>query len=103
MKQLLKRFWQVLKQACQDYKIHQLIQNWDFYKQTLKPWGVAAVEAWIKDDADTSGILPTLSLSAEEGEIYTKVMSNIQTYMLEEVNKVITGRTSSKGWGTIAE
>lgn len=80
-----------------------MIQTWDFYKQTLQPWGVAAVETWLADDADTSRILPTLSLTVEESEVYTRVMSNVETYMLEEVNKVITGRAGIEEWDAAVE
>ena len=78
-----------------------MIQTWDFYKQTLQPWGVEAIQNWVADDADTSRILPALSLTGDESETYSRIMNTVKTYMLEEANKVITGRASVADWDAV--
>ena len=81
-----------------------MLQSWDYYKQTLQPWGIEAIETWIADEPDTSRILPsTLSLTVEEGETYAEVMNQVETYVLEEANKVITGKTNASDWSSIVQ
>ena len=81
-----------------------MLQSWDYYKQTLQPWGIDAVQTWTKNIPDTSRIIPSaLSLTAEEIDTYTEIMNQIDTYFQEEVNKVITGRSSIKDWPKVVE
>ena len=81
-----------------------MLQSWDYYKQTLQPWGVDAIRTWIAAEPDTSRTLPTtLSLTAEEGETYTEIMNQVETYFQEEANKVITGKTSIDDWNKVVE
>lgn len=81
-----------------------MLQSWDYYRQTLQPWGIKAIETWLADEPDTSCIIPaTMSLSAEESEIYTNAMTQIETYVKEEMNKVVTGKTSADNWPSVVE
>ena len=76
-------------------------QTWQFYKQTLAPWGIEAVENWLADDANTDGIVPPITKTAEENERYSSIMNTVKTYMQEEANKVITGRASVNDWDKV--
>ena len=79
-----------------------LLQSWDYYKQTLQPWGLEAVETWIEDDPDISKILPgSLSRTQEENETYAEIMNQVDTYFQEEMNKVITGKSSASDWDSV--
>lgn len=80
-----------------------MVTTWDYYKQTLAPWGIEAVETWQKDGADTSCIMPLVSRNAEETEIYANKITPIKTFVEEEVNKVITGKSSMNDWDSVAE
>lgn len=81
-----------------------MLQSWDYYKQTLQPWGINAIETWMADEPNTSRVLPaTLSRTTEEGEIYTEVMNQVTTYMLEEANKAITGKTNASDWDSVVK
>jgi len=78
-------------------------QKWQYYKQTLEPWGIEAVETWIADDVNTEGILPQVTMTAEENERYSEIMNAVKTYMQEEANKIITGRGSIENWSSVTE
>ena len=78
-----------------------MVTTWQYYKQTLAPWGIQAVEAWHKDDPNLDGIVPQISLTAEESSTYTNIMSKVETFMLEEANKVVTGRSSIDNWDNV--
>lgn len=81
-----------------------MLQSWQYYKQTLQPWGIEAIETWIADAPDTSKTIPTtLSLTTEEGEAYASIMNSVDTYFQEEVNKVITGKSSVDNWDNVIE
>ena len=68
-----------------------MLQTWQYYKQTLQPWGIEAIETWMADNADTGNILPQISRTQEESERYSELMNPIKTYMQEQANKLITG------------
>lgn len=78
-----------------------MLQTWQFYKQTLQPWGVDAIETWMNDNADTSNILPQISRTQEESERFSELMNPIKTYMQEQANKVITGAVSPDDWDKV--
>ena len=79
-----------------------MLQSWNYYKQTLQPWGIEAIENWLADEPDTSRTLPTtLSLTVDEGETYVEIMNQVDTYIMEEANKVITGKTSVSDWNSV--
>lgn len=80
-----------------------MLQTWQFYKQTLQPWGVESIETWMNDNADTSNILPQISRTQEESERYSELMNPIKTYMQEQANKVITGAISVDEWDNVVE
>lgn len=81
-----------------------MLQSWNYYKQTLQPWGIEAVENWMADAPITSQNLPTtLSLTVDEGETYAEIMNQVETFMLEECNKVITGKASMTEWQSAVE
>lgn len=78
-----------------------MLQTWQFYKQTLQPWGVDAIETWMNDNADTSNILQQISRTQEESERFSELMNPIKTYMQEQANKVITGAVSPDDWDQV--
>jgi putative aldouronate transport system substrate-binding protein len=78
-------------------------QTWQFYKQTLAPWGIEAVETWIADNANIGGVVPQITMSAEENVRYSDIMNTVKTYMQEAANKVITGRSSIDEWGSVVQ
>ncbi|MEE1012968.1 MAG: hypothetical protein U0L92_01450 [Clostridia bacterium] len=80
-----------------------MLQTWEYYKQTLQPWGIEAIENWIADEPVTANICPSLTLTPEENAVYTEKMSNITTYVQENANKVITGRMSIEEWDGVVE
>lgn len=81
-----------------------MLQSWDYYRQTLKPWGIEAIETWSSNLPDTSRIIPTtLSMTIDEGESYAEIMNQVDTYMQEEVNKIITGRSSIDNWDAVVK
>lgn len=80
-----------------------MAQTWDFYKQTLYPWGIESIETWINDAPDTSGIMPPITRTSEETEDYVKYLNPIITYVMEEANKVITGKADIDSWDSVVE
>lgn len=74
------------------------LQTWDFYKQTLSPWGQQAIELWASDATDTSAILPALSFTAEENTVVADKLAGINTLFTEAANKVIIGKMSASEW-----
>lgn len=66
-------------------------QLWDYYSQTLEPWGKDAIEVW-NASADKSNILPKLSFTVEENRTLSKYMNDIKTYSAEVLNNIIVGR-----------
>lgn len=78
-----------------------MLQTWQYYKQTLQPWGIDAIKTWMKDEADTSNVLPQISRTQEESGRFSELMNPIKTYMQEQANKVITGSVSSEEWDNV--
>ena len=68
------------------------MQLWNNYSQTLAPWGKESVEIWM-NSANADGVLAKfcLSLTEEENDIVTKRTSEIATYFVENINKIIIG------------
>ena len=78
-----------------------MLQTWQYYKQTLQPWGIEAIETWMADNADTGNILPQISRTQEESERYSELMNPIKTYMQEQANKLITGSIRPEEWDSV--
>ncbi|MBQ4146008.1 MAG: extracellular solute-binding protein [Clostridia bacterium] len=69
-------------------------QTWDSYNQILSPWGRESIEIWGKS-ANCDGTIPaSLSLSDEEMDIIAQTMSQIETYVSENINKIVIGSES---------
>lgn len=66
------------------------LQDWRYYEQSLSPWGREAIDKWC-NDTDISGILPPLSFTAEENNTITQIMSQVDTYVEENINKIVVG------------
>ena len=79
-----------------------ILQQWGAYSSTLSPWGAEAIATWA-DGVDTSGVLPTLALTAEETEQIADALTQIQTYAQTEMNNVVIGETSIEEWPEIVE
>ena len=77
--------------------------TWQYYKQSLAPWGIQAVETWEACDPYVGGIVPPISRTTEEGETYSEIMNVVDTYMLEAVNKIVTGKESIDSWDATVE
>lgn len=77
------------------------LQDWRYYEQTLSPWSKDAINTWSK--ADSSGVLPQVSLTTEENEKVTQIMSQVESYVLENVNKLILGQTDMSKYDDIKE
>lgn len=78
------------------------LQDWRYYEQILSDWGRDSINTWM-DSVDTDGILPPLSFTEEESRTITQIMSQIQTYQSEEINKVLLGQKSIESMPDIQE
>lgn len=65
-------------------------------------WGKESIEIW-GAEVDTSGILPTLTFTAEESEQITDALTELQTYADTQINKVVIGEVSMDKWSEIVE
>jgi len=65
------------------------IQLWDAYSQTLTPWGKEAISVWA--DADVSGALPNIPLTAKEKDEIANIKTEIDTYSSSLFNSIIIG------------
>ncbi len=65
-------------------------------------WGKEAIEIWAAD-VDTSGVLPTLSFTAEESDQITDALTELETYADTQINKVVIGEISMDEWSGIVE
>lgn len=79
-----------------------ILQQWGAYSSTLSPWGAEAIDVWA-DGVDTTGVLPALSLTAEETEQIADALTQLQTYAQTEMNNVVIGETSIEEWDEIVE
>lgn len=78
------------------------LQDWRYYEQSLSEWGREAILTWA-DSADVSGILPKLSFTEEESEQNTKIMSQIDTYASEAINKMVIGSEPVESLETVRQ
>lgn len=69
-----------------------VLQAWDAYSATLAEEGKSSIETWA--DVDTSMALPSLSFTAEENEIKTAIMAQVETLVNEKIDKIIMGQDS---------
>ncbi len=69
------------------------LQDWRYYEQTLSEWGRNAIVVW-EESAQTDGILPPLTFTAEEADEVSQVMSQIKTYFSENITKIVVGKQS---------
>lgn len=69
------------------------IQDWYSYSQYLSEDGKKAIETWEKDVV-TDKVLPTLTLSEEDREIVKSTYTQIETYVNEQLDKIILGQVS---------
>ena len=68
------------------------LQDWRYYEQTLGSWGVDAINTW--KTADSSGALPTLLFTQEESGEIAQLMTQVSTYVSENINKMAIGAES---------
>lgn len=69
------------------------LQDWRYYEQILTSWGKESIETW-SESAKTDGILPSLNFTAEENEEIAQKMSQIKTYVSEQLNKIVIGNSN---------
>ena len=70
------------------------IQDWDCYGQYLNKFGAQAIETWSKDVV-TDMNLPKLTFSEADTETIRNVYTAIQTYVAENVDKMIIGQVKT--------
>lgn len=78
------------------------LQDWRYYEQILTDWGRESIKTW-KESADISGILPPVTFTEEENRKVTQIMSQVETYVSEEVNKIVVGRADISSLPQIRE
>ena len=76
------------------------LQDWRYYKQILSDWGAQSISVW-SESGDASGIMPQLSFTEEEQDAITRTMAQVDTYVLEAINKTITGGKSADEFGEV--
>lgn len=69
------------------------IQDWDSYGQYLSSYGREAIETWA-DGVVTDRNLPSLVFDDESKEILKSKYTPIETYVAEQVDKIILGQIS---------
>ncbi len=79
------------------------LQDWRYYEQTLSPWGSESINTWAKDDVDTKGILPPVSLNDDDNEKVAQIMTQIKSYVSSEYNKILVGQSSIDTWQGVCE
>ena len=79
------------------------LQDWRYYEQTLSEWGRDSINIWSEDNVDTSGILPSLSFAEEENDNIVQTMSQIESYISAEYNKILVGQSSIDTWANACE
>ena len=79
------------------------LQDWRYYEQTLSEWGRDSINIWSEDNVDTSGILPSLSFAEEENDKIVQTMSQIESYISAEYNKILVGQSSIDTWANACE
>lgn len=78
------------------------LQDWNAYSQNLSTYGNAAINTWATD-VDISGIMPVLTFEDGEKEIVSDIMNRINTYVDENIDKVILGRAEVDEWGKVID
>ncbi len=78
------------------------VQLWEYYSQTLQPWGKAAIEVW-SSSANPENALPKLKFTAEEKDLISDELENINTYVSTQFNNIIMGRASVNDLDKIKE
>ena len=73
------------------------LQDWRSYSQSLSPYGKAAIDTWA-EGVDISGIMPKLGFSAEDQTLINDIMTPVNTYVDEMIDKVIIGQVSVDEW-----
>jgi len=79
-----------------------LLQQWEAYSATLSEWGSEAIATWA-DGVDTSGILPSISLTTEEKDQIADALTQIQTYAETQMNNVVIGELSINEWPNVVK
>ncbi|MCK9478299.1 MAG: extracellular solute-binding protein [Firmicutes bacterium] len=69
------------------------LQDFKYYEQYLSDWGREAINNW-SEDVDVSGVLPLLSFTESESDTVTQIMAQVETFVSEEINKIVLGRGS---------
>ncbi len=83
----------VFAQHFGSYNNFPCIQSWDCYGQYLSKEGKAAIETWA-DGVVTDMNLPNLVLSSEQKQVVTEKYAPIETYVDEQIDKIILGQVS---------
>jgi len=78
------------------------LQDWRYYEQILSDWGRDAINTWLSG-VDISGILPPISFTEDESRRIAQIMSQIETYQSEMVNKIVLGQESFENMPKIRE
>ncbi len=80
----------------------QLIKDWSREYVTTPEDEYEMCMTWNKDGADL--IVPTLTLTSEENNTYSKAMADVETYMQEMTNNFIMGTASiEEEWDTYVQ
>lgn len=77
------------------------LQDWRYYEQTLSPWSVDAINTWA--EVDKSGVMPPVNLTSEESAEVTQIMSQVNTFVLENINKIVIGQLDISELDSIRE
>lgn len=76
------------------------LQDWNAYSQNLSTYGNAAINTW-STDVNISGIMPVLTFEDGEKEIVSDIMNRVNTYVDENIDKVILGRVKIDEWDNV--
>ncbi len=72
------------------------IREYDQYSEDV----LSAYTTW-GDSATGDWVMPPITMTAEEGEDYNEIFSNVQTYVNEMVLRIITGASSLDDWDSV--
>lgn len=76
------------------------LQEYDGYKYSLSPWGVNSIDTW-KVNANVSGVLPTLFFTDDENSVIVRNLSQIRTFVSEQINRTVVGQSSISDWNSV--
>ncbi len=68
------------------------LQSWDAYSASLHKYGAQSISTWA-GSADISRVLPNLSLTKEDYDKLSTKITDINTYLLEQFDKLVNGQT----------